>query len=151
MLLEQHKIAEALKVIKQIESNNCQNVKHKSDAIGCYGLRPMALKQIGVKPPYKGYKELTQDLFALKYANHILTYTDKPSIDFLVYGWLNGPSAAKKRQKEYNYGKIPYRKPFRDHWYNKRFKVKSSSSNLQIDLNLEIPLYFEKNHKVVRL
>ena len=120
-MFEQYKIVEALKVIKQIESNNCQNVRHKSDAMGCYGLRPIALKQIGIIKPHISYNELIQTLYATKYANHILSYTDKPSVEFLLYGWLNGPSAAKRRQKLFNYGVIPYRNPFSDHWYIKRY------------------------------
>ena len=120
MFFEQFKIVETLKIIKHIESNNCQNTNHKSDAIGCYGLRPIALKDISISIPHK-YPEKLQDKHAEMYAKRILSYTSHPTEDFLVYAWLNGPTAAKKLQKECNYGIIPFRNCFKDHWYNKRY------------------------------
>lgn len=121
MILETQQIIDALKVIKHIESENCINTKHKSDAIGCYGLRPIALAEIGVTniPEKLSVKE--QDKLAFKYAKFVLKQTPVPSIDFLLYGWLKGPFAAKKLQKLHNFGKIPYRSPFEDHWYIKRY------------------------------
>lgn len=126
--MELYKVAYTLQYIKVIESNSCKNTKHKSDATGCYGIRPMALKQIGVKPNFK-YSEQLQDIHAKTYANHILSYAKNESMDFLVYGWLKGPSAAKKRAEKYHYGVIPYRNPFTDHWYVKRFKNLTKINN----------------------
>ena len=127
MFFEQYKVVETLQIIKQIESEGCKNTIHKSDAIGCYGLRPMALKDIGInKIPFK-YPVKLQHEHALKYAKKILSYSYNPTEDFLVYAWLNGPIAARKLQKSCKYGIIPYRNCFKDHWYNKRYdKLKTT-------------------------
>ena len=122
MFFEQYKVVETLQIIKQIESEGCKNTIHKSDAIGCYGLRPVALKEIGVSSKKFKYASVKfQDKVAYKYAEKILSYARYQSVDFLLYGWLNGPTAAKKMAEKYNYGLIPYRNPFKHHWYLKRY------------------------------
>jgi len=124
-------IIKVLEVIIQIESENCKNIAHKSDAIGCYGLRPVALREIGVKP--KLYPKEIQKQHALQYAKHILKQTKKPTINFLVYAWLNGPFAAKRKQKQYNYGIVPYRLPFADHWYLKKYYKLAPKKTLEFE------------------
>lgn len=114
-----------LETIRHIESQNCLQINHNSDAIGCYGLRPITIKQLGYE--FKINKLKNNPLHSLhndvairnmKYIQQISKcYTD----ECLAYGWLNGPFGLKKVLIDYNYGKIPYRNPLKNHWYVKRF------------------------------
>jgi hypothetical protein len=114
-------LKQTLSIIREIESEDCRFTNHKSDATGCYGMRPIAYKDIKIKPSKHYSKEIQYD-HARLYAKRILAYSSYPNTEFLVYALLKGPSMAHKVQKQFNYGKIPYRNPFSNHWYVKRYQ-----------------------------
>lgn len=120
-----HDLKHSLEIIRIIESDNCRNTNHKSDAMGCYGLRPIAVKDLGVK-----YSDLTQHIIAKQYAKKILKYRTCPGPSkklFLVFSWYNGVSKARNLERRYNCFKTPYRNVLAEHWYVKRYLSVASS------------------------
>lgn len=134
-----HDLKHSLEIIRVIESNDCKNTKHKSDAKGCYGLRPIAVKDIGVT-----YSDLTQHIIAKQYAKKILRYRTCPGPSykklFLAYAWYNGVSKARSLERRYNCFNVPYRNKLADHWYVKRYLSASSSSLRLFELPSRPPM-----------
>ncbi len=109
----------SLLAIAIIESNNCANIAHKSDAMGCYGLRPVAMKDISSTFSYKDQHKL-----ARTYAKKIEGYSvcnNYINEHFVAYSWLNGPTAGRKLLKRFRCGTFPYRNPFLDCWYTRKY------------------------------
>lgn len=120
-----------LEVIRYVESRNCKLIKHNSDAIGCYGLRPITIKELGfekdldllINKPISA----KHDLIALKNLQYIQNISKCSSEECIAYGWLNGAYGLKRLLKKYNYGKVPYRNPLTQHWYVKRYQKEKAT------------------------
>lgn len=115
-----------LEIIRYIESRNCKLIRHDSDAIGCYGLRPITIKELGFEKDLDSLinKPISEkhDLIALKNLQYIQNISKCYSEECLAYGWLNGAYGLKLLLIRYHYGNIPYRNPLEKHWYVKRYK-----------------------------
>ena len=124
-LIDYHKV-KVLNAIKQVESRNCIDTKHRTmkrglhkgqSAIGCYGLMPKTIKQV-----YRGIADESEVLSSIGNPNAFKSILD---VDYaiasklydrldrryqgntkkIVYSWLNG-----------SVGKVDYK----NHWYVKR-------------------------------
>lgn len=111
-----------LNAIRKVESNDGKYTDHGSDAIGDYGLRPMAIQdamKIGNVEDLKAVVEKMKDdpklqrEAASKYYD-ILNKTARDDEDKIAYGWLNGPTGLKRAMAS--------EKNIKDHWHVKKFQ-----------------------------
>lgn len=120
-----------LEIIRYVESRNCKMIQHDSDAIGCYGLRPITIKELGFEKDLNSLinKPISEkhDLIALKNLQYIQNISKCDSEECLAYGWLNGAYGLKRLLLKYNYGKVPYRNPLLQHWYVKRYQKEKAT------------------------
>ena len=120
-----------LYIIRYLESNHCKYTNHNSDALGCYGIRPVTFKQLGLP------LTANHDKVALQNLKYIQKVTNCFSEQCLAYGWLFGPYKLLKVLKDFKYGNFPYRNPLIDNWYvkkymKKRLKLLNFSEDLRI-------------------
>lgn len=111
-----------LNKIRKVESNDGKYTDHDSDAIGEYGMRPMAIQdamKIGNVEDLKAVVEKMKEdpemqrEAASKYYD-ILNKTAKDDEDEMAYGWLNGPTGLKRAKNE--------GRDIASHWHVKKFQ-----------------------------
>lgn len=123
-LIDYHKV-KVLNAIKQVESRNCQDTKHKvmkkgihkgQAAIGCYGLMPKTVKQV-----YRGIADETEVLSHITNPNAFKGILD---VDYAIasrlYDKLDQRYQGNTKKIVYSWLNGSVKKGYASHWYVKR-------------------------------
>jgi hypothetical protein len=116
-----------LQAMRQVESRGGEDTNHDGDAIGDYGLRPIAIQDIYEKSPdlqqkYESFPDimnavsgdkLLQDDVARQYYD-LLNKKAKDDPNAMAYGWLNGPQGLRRAQES--------EKDIANHWHVNKVK-----------------------------
>ena len=130
------KMHETLAYIRVLESNDCKYIRHKSSAVGCYGMKPSTARELGVKDA-RSYTAAKAYYWKLK-----SVVGDEKSV---IFGWLKGYEGLRKN----SYCKFPYR-CYRNHWHVKRYTdIKPDCINVLIDETFVDINLFNKKFKPI--
>ena len=123
-LIDYHKV-KVLNAIKQVESRNCQNTKHKvmkkgihkgQAAIGCYGLMPKTVKHV-----YRGIADESEVLESITNPNAFKTILDVDyAIASMLYDKLDKRYQGNTKKIVYSWLNGSVKKGYASHWYVKR-------------------------------
>lgn len=128
--LEQHTLTDYHKVkvlnaIKQVESRNCQDTKHKvmkkgihkgQSAIGCYGLMPKTIRTV-----YRGIADEKDILSSISNPNAFKSILDVDySIASMLYDKLDKRYQGNTKKIVYSWLHGSSKKGYASHWYVKR-------------------------------
>ena len=123
-LIDYHKV-KVLNAIKQVESRNCKDTKHKvmkkaihkgQAAIGCYGLMPKTIKHV-----YRGIANESEVLTSIINPNAFKTILD---VDYAIasklYDKLDKRYQGNTKKIVYSWLNGSVKKGYEKHWYTKR-------------------------------
>ena len=123
-LIDYHKV-KVLNAIKQVESRNCQNTKHKvmekgihkgQAAIGCYGLMPKTVKHV-----YRGIADESEVLESITNPNAFKSILDFDyAIASMLYDKLDKRYQGNTKKIIYSWLNGSVKKGYEKHWYTKR-------------------------------
>lgn len=123
-LIDYHKV-KVLNAIKQVESRNCQNTKHKvmkkglhkgQAAIGCFGLMPKTIKTV-----YRGIADESEVLESITNPNTFKSILDVDyAIASMLYDKLDKRYQGNTKKIVYSWLNGSVKKGYEKHWYTKR-------------------------------
>ena len=123
-LLDYHKV-KVLNAIKQVESRNCQDTKHKvmkrgmhkgQAAIGCYGLMPKTIKTV-----YRGIADESDIMTSIANPDQFKAILD---VDYAIasrlYDKLDKRYQGNTKKIVYSWLNGSVKQGYANHWYTKR-------------------------------